>query len=36
MIGWPFSFRIVSEKATSCAVSGVPSWNFASGRMKKR
>jgi hypothetical protein len=32
--GWPFSFKILSEKATSWAVSREPSWNFASGRMK--
>ena len=32
MAGWPFSFRIASEKATSRAVSGEPSWKRASGR----
>ena len=36
MIGWPFSFNVFSENATSCAVSGLPSWNFASGRSRKR
>ena len=36
MIGWPFSFSVVSDQATSCAVSALPSWNFASGRSRKR
>ena len=35
MIGWPLSFSVVSDQATSCAVSGVPSWNFASGRSEE-
>ena len=36
MIGWPFSFSVVSENATSCAVSALPSWKRASGRSEKR
>jgi hypothetical protein len=28
MLGWPFSFRIDSENATSAAVIGLPSWNL--------
>ena len=36
MIGWPLSFSAVSDHTTSCAVSGVPSWNLASARKEKR
>src|SRR5262245_63835521 len=34
-MGWPFSLRIFSEKATSWAVSGLPSWNVMPGRSRK-
>ena len=35
MIGWPFSFSVANDQTTSCAVSGVPSWNFASGTQRE-
>ena len=34
--GCPFSFRILNEKAASCAVSREPSWKRAWGRSRKR
>ena len=35
MLGWPSFLRSIIEKATSSAVSGVPSWKRASGRRWK-
>ena len=34
-VGWPFVRNVSSEKATSSAVSGAPSWKRASGRRWK-